>query len=185
MALARCGASPITSLDDSNDKARLARDYYEPTVQMLLRKHPWNFAIARKQLAASTDVPVNEWAKQFPLPTDPFCIRVLQLNDGVNDFTIEGRNLLTNATTAKLRYVGRVNEGEFDQIFIRCLVLELAAAMSYRLTLSEAQRGAILQELNQIALPDARNADAMEQREPLVDPSIESTWVAARFSRLT
>lgn len=185
MALARCGASPITSLDDSSEKARLALDYYEPTVQMLLRKHPWNFAIRRVELAKETQAPLNEWLAQYALPSDPYCLRVLQVNDGYDDFIIEGRKILTDAVAVKLRYVARVNESEFDQIFVRCLALELAAAMSYRLTLSDSQRGQILQELNQIALPDARNADAMEQREPLADPAIESTWVSARYARLT
>lgn len=180
MALARCGAAPITALTDSNDKARLASEFYEPTVQAMLRRHPWNFAIKREELAEDADAPIDEWAKQFVLPADPFCIRVLQVNCGTDDFVIEGRLLLTDADTVKLRYVARVNESEFDPIFVESLVLQLASKFAYRLQISETLRGAILQELNQLAMPEARSADAFEQREPLVDPASESTWVTAR-----
>lgn len=184
-ALARCGAAPITALDDANDKARLCLENYEPVLQAMLRRHPWNFAVKRVELAEDSETPLNEWAHQFPLPADPYCLRVLQVNDGFNDYVIEGRMILTNAETLKLRYVARVNESEFDPLFVESFVLQLASKFAYRLQVSETLRGAILQELQQLAMPDARNADSMEQREPLVDPASESTWVAARFSRMT
>lgn len=185
MALSRCGAAPITALDDANDKARLCLEFYEPTVQAMLRRHPWNFAIKRVALAEDSETPLNEWAHQFPLPANPFCLQPLQVNCGFDDFVIEGRKILTDCATINLRYVARVNEAEFDALFIEALVLQLASKFMYRLTVSDASRSTIIQELQQIALPDARFADAMEQREPLVDPASESTWVAARHCQLT
>lgn len=185
MALTRCGAASITSLDDANDKARLCVEHYEPTVLAMLRRHPWNFAVKRVQLAEDSDEPVNEWDHQFILPSDPFCVRVLQVNDGRDDYVIEGRKLLTDVETVYLRYVARVNEAEFDPLFVEALAMQLAGKFAYRLQVSETLRGAILQELQQISMPDARSSDALEQREPLVDPAFESTWVAARHSQLT
>ncbi len=185
MAFTRCGASPITALDDANDKARLALEYYEPTVQLTLRKHPWNFAVKRVSLAQDTETPVNEWAHQYTLPADPYCLRVLQINEGRDNYVIEGRKILTDAATVYLRYVARVNETEFDPMFVRVLVLELAATFTYRLTISEAQRNSIIQELQQIVLPDARFADAMEEREPVDDVAVNSIWIAARYGRMT
>lgn len=185
MALTRCGASPITALDDENDKARLALEYYEPTVQAMLRDHPWNFAVRRLALAESSEEPINEWDHQFPLPSDPYCIRPLSVNCGQTDFVIEGRSILTNDSAVTLRYVARVNEGDFDPLFVQALVLTLASKFMYRLTVSDASRAAILQELETVAKPAARTADAMEQREPYVDPATESTWVAARHGQMT
>ncbi len=185
MALSRCGASPITAFDDANDKGRLALEYYEPTVLAMLRRHPWNFAIRRMTLAASSTAPLNEWEYQYPLPSDPYCVRALQINDGQDDYLIEGRNILTNESAVILRYVARVDESEFDPAFVNALVLTLASKFMYRLTVSDASRGAILQELQTDALPEARTSDSMEQREPYVDPATESTWVAARHSQMT
>lgn len=185
MALTRCGASPITALDDENDKARLCLEYYEPTVQAELRVHPWNFAVKRRALAEDSSTPINEWDHQFQLPSDPYCISPLQVNEGSDEYVIEGRMLLTNATAVNLRYVARVNEADFDPLFVQALVLRLASKFMYRLTVSDASRSAILQELTQLALPDARFADSMEQREPLADQASESDWVASRFSQLS
>ena len=184
MALTRCGASPITALDDANDKARLCLEYYEPTVLAMLRRHPWNFAVKRVELAEDSETPLDEWEHQFALPADPYCISVLQINDGRDDFVIEGRLLLTDLETVNLRYVARVNESLFDPIFVECLVLQLASKFAYRLQVSETLRGAILQEL-QMTMADARFSDAIEQRDRLEDPANESTWVAARHSQLT
>lgn len=185
MALTRCGAAPITALDDENDKARLCLEYYEATVQGMLRRHPWNFAIRRVALAEDSETPLNEWAHQFPLPADPYCISPIQVNCGDEDFLIEGRMILTDSASVNLRYVARVNEADFDPLFVEALVLQLASKFMYRLTVSDSSRQAIVQELQQLTMPDARFADSVEQREALNDPANESTWVAARFCRTT
>ena len=78
-ALRRLGDSPITSLSDDTERARLCNALYEPARDSLLRSHAFNFSITRASLAKSATTPAFEFANQFILPTDPFCLRVLKM----------------------------------------------------------------------------------------------------------
>ena len=69
-ALRRLGDSPITSLTEDTERARLCNALYEPARDSLLRSHAWNFAITRASLAKATESPAFEFANQFILPTD-------------------------------------------------------------------------------------------------------------------
>ena len=78
-ALRRLGDDPITSLTDDTERARLCNAFYAPARDLVLRAHPWNFAITRATLAQLSDTPAFEYSYQYALPTSPLCLRVLQM----------------------------------------------------------------------------------------------------------
>ena len=88
-ALRRLGDSPIASLTEDSERARLCNAFYEPSRDAILRSHTWNFAINRANLAKLSTSPAFEYANQFALPTDPFCLRVLKMEFEDYEFKIE------------------------------------------------------------------------------------------------
>jgi hypothetical protein len=108
-ALLKLGAERINSLSESNKRARLFNERYNSIRKEVLRAHPWNFAIRRASLARLPESPAYEYDFQYQLPND--CLRVLEteadkdnpsgdiLGNSVTKFKIEGRRLLTNATS--------------------------------------------------------------------------------------
>ena len=77
-ALAKIGAKSILSLDDDSREARLMKQQFAPLRDMLLRSHPWNFAIKRLELAASSTAPIFGFDNRFVLPVD--YLRVLEID---------------------------------------------------------------------------------------------------------
>ena len=78
-ALRRLGDDPITSLTDDTERARLCNAFYTDARDAVLRSHPWNFAITRTSLAKLSDAPAYGFNYQYSLPTDPYCLRVLEM----------------------------------------------------------------------------------------------------------
>ena len=100
-ALRRLGDSPITTLSDNTERARLCNAFYGDARDAVLRSHPWNFAITRARLAQLSSTPAYGYSYQYALPTDPYCLRVLEMEYSDYKFKIEnsateGRVLLTD-----------------------------------------------------------------------------------------
>ena len=68
------------------------------------------------------------------MPTDPFCLRVLSLDDPDIIFRVEGRKILTDESTIKLKYVGRITDpNAYDTLLIETIAAALAADLAYPL----------------------------------------------------
>lgn len=148
-ALFKIGEKPITALTDSNPRAVACNLWYEGVRDSLLRENPgnWNFALKRAELTVSETTPTFEWTYQYPLPTD--CLRVVSLyeSDENGDWEIEGGNLLTDWSTANIKYVAQITDTtDFDPMFIDCLVCRLASEICLNLTDDEGKRQAAQQE---------------------------------------
>ena len=84
-ALRLINADPITLITESTDRARFMNGIFADTRDACLEEHPWNFSITRDELALDAESPLMGWAYQFVLPVNPYCLKVLQLND--DDFS--------------------------------------------------------------------------------------------------
>lgn len=166
-ALRRLGDSPITSLTEDSERARLCNAFYEPSRDAILRSHTWNFAINRATLAKLSSAPAFEYAFQYALPTDPFCLRVLKMEFEDYEFKIEnlagqGRVLLTNEGEANIIYIARVTDPSlFDSMFVDVLTAKLAVDLAYPVTNSTTLQ-AQMQKLFERKLSDARSLDSTE-----------------------
>ena len=166
-ALRRLGDSPITSLTEDSERGRLCNAFYEPSRDAILRSHTWNFAINRANLAKLSTAPAFEYANQFALPTDPFCLRVLKMEFEDYEFKIEnlagqGRVLLTDEGEAKIIYIARVTDPSlFDSMFVDVLTAKLAVDLAYPVTNSTTLQ-AQMQKLFERKLSEARSLDSTE-----------------------
>jgi len=188
-ALDLLGAATITALTQNSKEARLCNRKYAPIRDAVLRAHPWNIAVTRKELAQDATAPDFGFTFQYTLPTEPFCLRVLSFFDSnVNSdiaaydsnvmYKIEGRKVLSNEGTCRIIYIGRVEDTEqYDSLLSSAIAHRLAAEIAYAITGS----GTITQTMNALyeqRLREAKSIDAMEgyPEQPLAD-----TYTNIRF----
>lgn len=132
LALAKLRTPRITALTDGSEMAIRVTDVYALVRDIVLRSHPWNFAIKRSALSKLASTPAFEFNNEFQLPSD--CLRVLYMFDSDSEFRIEGRKLLTDDTTVDLVYVAQITaEGQFDPMFVEVFALRLAVELAYAL----------------------------------------------------
>ena len=181
-ALRKLGDDPITSLTEDTERARLCNSFYESSRDSLLRSHPWNFAITRATLAQLSTTPAYGFAYQYALPTDPYCLRVLEMEYQDYIFKIEnlatvGRVLLSDESTAKILYVGRITDTAlFDSLFVDTLTAHLSAKLAYPITNSTTLQ-AQMQQLYQAKLSEARSVDG---QEGFIDDLVSDTFTDFR-----
>jgi hypothetical protein len=136
-ALVLIGAKPITALTENTREARLCARLYPKTLQEVLRMAPW--ACARKEQQLNQDDPPSTlftFTYSYQLPID--CIRVwgtdLDKVWGGSGWTwqIQGRKLVTDATTIKILYVHRITDVLlFDTLLEKALAYDLASKLAY------------------------------------------------------
>lgn len=183
LALDYLDEANIVSFDsDTSTVARWLRRNFWPTAWSLMRKHPWNFAIGRAQLAAAATAPAFGWTYAYDLPAD--CLRVLPLAvGGVENgrqipYKVEGTQILTNAPAPLLvRYMRRIeNAGLFDQQFCDVLTVNLAQKIAHFVT-GKASYAQQLGQMLQGLMADAQMIDALEGTP---DDPIDDFWIDAR-----
>jgi hypothetical protein len=148
-ALNSLGASNISSFSENSKPARIINQRFESVRDSVFRAHPWNSLIRRAELAKETESPAFGYQNQFALPTNPYCLRVLEFTNGAMSypqdnmfsntggpvFVIEGRKLLSDEATVKIKYVARVTDPqEYDANLIDVLAAAVAFEISYAIT---------------------------------------------------
>jgi len=175
-ALTHLGANRIVSLDDTSTESAVMNQIYDGVLDSVMRAYPWNALINRTQLVASTITPSYEFDYQYPLPTDPYCLRVLQMNETNADdrWKIEGRNLLTDASTCKIKFIGRpADVGDIDGLLAAALSARLAADASYTLVQSNQFQNSMW-SLYAAKMEEAKIVDHVESsRDFLVNTRLE------------
>ena len=178
LALIKIGASTITSLTDDMKNANLCNQYYEQVVDEVLRMHPWNCAIYRASLAQLESTPAFGYNYQYALPTDPYCLRVLRMEDIDSEFRVEGGVLLTDESTCKISYIGRIiDPNKFDPLLVEAIATLLAEYLAYPIIQSNTLKEQMAKEVEEI-FRKAKSTDAQEGTPEELDTS---TWLDARF----
>ena len=191
-ALNNLGASNITSLDENSKAARVINQRYESVRDAVFRAHPWNCLINRASLAQETTAPAFGYTYQYSLPTNPFCLRVLEFSNGslsypqdniTNNtggpvFVIEGRKLLTDEGSAQIKYVGRITDPQqYDASLIEALAARLSAEVCYAITGSTSMVQ-IQTSLYEAKINEARFNDATEGATQRLEAS---DFIESRF----
>jgi hypothetical protein len=171
LALQKLGAKRIVSFGDATKTAHLCEGFYGQAVDEVLRMHPWNCAICRKELATEKEAPAFGWTYQYVLPSSPYCLRVLQMVPQDYEFVIEGRMLLTNEGTCQILYVKRVvDPNEFDALLVEAIVARLATKLAYSVTQSVSLEDKMCKNFKTV-LSEARSVDAQEGTPQAIDTS--------------
>ena len=181
-ALRKLGDDPITSLTEDTERARLCNAFYNTARDSLLRSHPWNFAITRASLTRLSSTPAYGFAYQYALPTDPYCLRVLEMEYQdyifkIENLATEGRVLLSDESTAKILYVGRITDTSlFDSLFVDTLTAHLSVKLAYPITNSTSLQ-LQMHKLYQAKLSEARSVDG---QEGFIDDLVSDTFTDFR-----
>jgi len=178
-ALNQIGASNIISLTEDSKAARICNQRFEFVRDSVFRAHPWNCLTTRASISPDAETPAFEFSQQFTLPTDPFCLRVLQLSDTDILYKIEGRKLLCNESTIEMIYIGRVTDAnQYDMLLTETIAAALAADLAYALVGSSALTSNMY-SLYTNKLTEARFVDATEDNDINTSVISDSRTVAA------
>jgi len=129
--------------------------------------HPWNASLVRTSLAALSDSPAWQWSHQFTLPTDPYCLRVLEAEDlDDKEWAVEGRAFLADQSAVNIKYIGRItNVSDMDPMLEDTIAVKLAHTMAFRIT-GSVQRQSDLMQTFRLVLREARQMDGQEGTPP-------------------
>tara|TARA_R110002012_G_scaffold8414_3_gene38896 strand:+ start:3527 stop:4108 length:582 start_codon:yes stop_codon:yes gene_type:complete len=183
-ALNQLGASTILSLTEDSKNARLCNARFTQVRDSIFRSHPWNCLQKRVQLAADTETPAWGFTKQYTLPAD--CLRLLTILDYDSDYKVEGRKILTDNSSLKILYIGRIEDpNEYDELLRETLSAALAADIAYAITSSNPLT-ANMYNLLRDKLREARFVDSTEGQNTQPDKGMAdvmdaSTFINSRF----
>lgn len=183
MAFLGVGAKPkIASLVEDSDNARLANQFLWPVVDAVLRGHIWNCAIHRKTITPLADAPDFDYDYQYQMPTNPYCLRVLQigeLNDQPTRWRPEGRRILTDESSAPIVYIKRITDtNEFDPLLVDAISIRLQIKFAPSIMDSRKAVADLILEYENITLPLARTIDAQESSIQTLE--VED-WLLSRY----
>lgn len=179
LALMMVGIPAITSFEETNNNAKLCKNYYPVLRDRVLRDHSWSFAIKGYELQKLNEKSVDE---KFPvvcaLPGD--AIRVVNLADD-SPFRRMGNKILIKNYPNRVLYVSRVEDPNlFDEIFIEALQYLIAAEIGMANTRNASLINLYHQKYQQ-ALATARSIDSQENRFAYQNNPRRGTWISSRY----
>ena len=161
-ALNNIGASTINSLTEDSVAARIVNQRYVFVRDAVFRSHSWNCLIRRASLAQNATAPTWGYTYAYNLPTDPYCLRVLRLEKLDLDYKVEGRTIVSDEQTMKIKFIARVTDpNEYDTLLVESIAARLAADICYGITNSNALVANMV-ALYESKLKEARFVDATE-----------------------
>ena len=183
-SLNQLGASTILSLTEDSKNARLCNQRYSQVRDAVFRSHPWNCLQKRVELAADTTAPAWGFSYAYTLPAD--CLRLLRILDYDSNYKVEGRKILSNTSSMKILYIGRITDpNEYDESLRETLSAALGADIAFAVT-SNNQTASNMYNLFQDKLKDARFIDSTEgqnidQDLGMSDQIDAGTFINSRF----
>lgn len=186
-ALNQIGASNILNLTEDSKAARICNQRYDFIRDSVFRAHPWKCLTRRVLLAPDADKPAFEFDNAFTLPTDPYCLRVLNLRYHDIPYRIEGRKILCDEDRVELIYLARITDAsQYDSLLVETLTAAMAADLAYPIvgsnTLAQTMR-----VMYEDKLKEARFVSATEGTPASINSvsdmgSIEAdTFIRSRF----
>lgn len=163
--LRKIGAETIDSFDTGTSvNARHCQNIFPILFDATLRSYDFTCARARKQFL-STDATTPAFGERFQhvLPTDPWCLRPLQLEDRTDGFRIEGRLLLTDLSVVNLLYTKRITDmSEVDALLSQVMVYLMAVELSPVIKANEKLPLEVARFVFDVWMPLARGASGRE-----------------------
>ena len=183
-ALNQLGATTILSLTEDSKNARLCNARYTQVRDAIFRSHPWNCLQKRIEIAADTDTPAWGFSSQYTLPAD--CLRLLRILDYDSDHKVEGRKILTDASSMKILYIARITDpNEYDELIRETLSAALAADIAYAITSSNPvavnMYNLYKEKLKEARFVDATEGQNIEQEEGMADVIDAGTFINSRY----
>lgn len=199
MALQNIGANAITSLTENSTNSVECNLRFDSARRAVLAVHPWNFAIKRAALSASTTAPAFTYQFGYTLPADylmmimtaqqeqsqgaffslPNPSKVTENNLVAADkYVIENGQLLSNVQGVKIIYVfDQEDTTQFSAPFVDLLSYFLASRITYKIkgdtALSDRMMAVFEDKLKEFKTLDSQQGVPNRIRR--------SRWLASRY----
>lgn len=175
-ALVQLGNEPLLNLTDTTKKAvRLCVQFYDQTVDEVLRAYNWNCATVRDTLTVDETAPAWGFNFRYALPAD--CLRVIGFSSASVNWKIENGYILADSDGGEISYIKSITAADMDALLRSAVSARLAAYLAFPLTNSATVAKAMF-DLYKEKLADAHTMDAFENGtgEHLASDS----WIHAR-----
>ena len=177
-AVTTASASPVCQL------------FYPFVRDKLLSWSPWTFATTRQRLAKLDDAPASDFLIQYRIPTDPFPLRLLDIDTRglmykrevyIDPLTPQTQTpvILTDADPVVLKYIARVSESVWHPLFVDTCALWLGLAITQRTSGKTALRAQIFAEL-QLQLARTQDVDGHQDSPNIAH--LNESYIAVRLS---
>ena len=163
-ALAMLGANSIRSFDEDNKRARLCKNLYEVTRDLLLRSYDWPFArgFANLQQLDTEDVDKPEGMNVFVLPADCLRARDVHPRGSHTPWDVAGNYVFSPLSSIGLYYTRKeVSTTAFSSTFSSALALTLAYKLAPSLTQDSSLARALFEQVK-MDVPEMAAVDANE-----------------------
>lgn len=168
-AITKVGGQSILSIDDNTTEARICKLRFAPCRKIVIRRHPWNFAIDRVVTAPEVGSPAFGYTYKHPFPAT--LLRVLEVGCDV-PYRIEGRYILADSDSLDLKYLKDVEDPTtWDELFGEALACYLAWDIAYKITQKQGVREELWQAYKD-TLRDAKSVDAQEERDHEIEANL-------------
>ena len=172
-ALLLLGANTITSFTDNDSNAVLVNRFFPSERDAVLRSHRWKCAITTANIASLATTPIIDWEYKFTLPTDPYCLRVLDVRTVTGDIKldheIQGRELFTEESTVDITYIKRLDDTtQFDALLYQALVFRMAWKLAFPIMRSHTVMGQ-MGTMYEAVVREARTIDSQEGTPETID----------------
>lgn len=177
IALVKLGdAEQITSLTQGGKTATIANTIYHPLRRAELRRHPWNFAKKRQQLAVDPTEPLHGFSYKYSKPND--FIRLHPQADAT-DWTIEGDYILTDdSAPLEIIYIyDHTDVNKWDALFVQAVAQLLAIEFNQYRTNSNTKKQLLVEDYKDI-VAEARRVNAIENISAELP---DDDWVTVRL----
>jgi len=175
-ALVQLGNEPLLNLTDTTKKAvRLCVQFYDQTVEEVLRAYNWNCATVRDTLTVDETAPAWGFNFRYALPAD--CLRVIGFSSESVNWKIENGYILADTDGGEISYIKLITAADMDALLRSAVSARLAAYLAFPLTNSATVAKAMF-DLYKEKLADAHTMDAFENGTG--EHLASDTWINAR-----
>lgn len=182
-ALVSIGQEPVVSLENTENVSptvTAVRAKVDICKRKILRMNDWNCARISAKLTKLTDKKRIGWQYAFQIPTEPECLRIVQIsvddgqsyidldeyynhNAGPKEalFDVDGDLILSNSENVCIKYTADIDPAHFDASLASAFVAQLAAELAYSLPASVSLADYMLK----VARLEMKSARAINARE--------------------
>lgn len=178
-ALSLIGQRPIRSFDEDNSRARLCKNVYSTSVEVVLSRLDWAFARWRVTLRQDPEVETDEGWGAYALPADFMSVIDIAPFHANTPFEQMGNYLITPVVdVVSLKYTRRVNDVSkfattFKNAVAKLMIAQLAGPLAGA-SLKEIASfiDAFEYELNNVSVIDASVGSKQAQADN--DPDLDT-----------